>query len=296
MMNLKYELNQNTNILIVGLGVIGGSYARALTKRGYRVRCITKHQPDIDYALSEGMIVLGSTEVDPALVADADLIVFALYPHVFIDWIRQYQRFFKPGALITDVTGVKESVVDTVQSLLRRDVEFIAAHPMAGRERSGVEYSDDGVFQGANYIVTPTERNTPEAIAICKKLGEELGFARITCLSPREHDETIAFLSQLTHCIAVTLMTCNDSEALAAYTGDSFRDLTRIAKINDEMWSELFLLNRDALLRQMDAFSEEFASLRRMLAEGDREAMRSMMRASTARRALFDKPTEEKNK
>ena len=287
------RLTKDMNILIVGLGVIGGGYARALTKRGYTVRCITKHQPDIDYALAQGMIVSGTTEVDPALVGSADLVIFALYPQVFIDWIREYQHFFRSGALITDVTGVKESVVDTVQQMLRKDVEFIAAHPMAGRERSGVEYSDDSVFHGANYIVTPTERNTRGAIDACRRLGEELGFARITELTPKEHDETIAFLSQLTHCIAVTLMTCNDSPSLAAYTGDSFRDLTRIAKINDEMWSELFMLNRDALLRQMDAFSKEFASLRDMLERGDREAMRSMMRASTARRALFDKPREK---
>ncbi len=285
------ELNHQTNILIVGLGVIGGGYAKALTKKGYTVRCITKHQPDIEYALSRGMIAEGTTEVEPTLVGEADLVIFALYPQVFLDWIKQYQQFFKPGALITDVTGVKGSVVSAVQEMLRPDVEFIAAHPMAGRERSGVEFSDDGVFLGANFIITPTERNTREAVALCRKLGEELGFARISELSPEAHDEMIAFLSQLTHCIAVTLMTCNESPSLQEYTGDSFRDLTRIAKINDEMWSELFLLNKEALLRQMDCFSEEFLRLRNMLSEGDREGMRSMMRASTARRALFDKPS-----
>ena len=99
----------------------------------------------------------------------------------------------------------------------------------------------------------------------------------------------IAFLSQLTHCIAVTLMTCNEDEGLEKYTGDSFRDLTRIAKINDVMWSELFLMNKDALLAQMDSFSAEFAKLRSYLAEGNREEMQKMMRASTERRALFDK-------
>ncbi len=284
------HLDLNTNILIVGLGVIGGGYARALTKRGYRVRCITKEQKDIDYAMNLGMIAEGTTEVDPALVGAADLIVFALYPTVFIEWIKQYQHLFRSGALITDVTGVKGGVVTEVQSILRPDVEFIAAHPMAGRERSGVEYSDDGVFQGANFIVTPTEKNTAEAIEICRTLGAELGFARISELSPEAHDEMIAFLSQLTHCIAVTLMTCNDSPSMEKYTGDSFRDLTRIAKINDAMWSELFLLNRDALLAEMDRFAGEFSRLREMLAEGDREGMREMMRKSTARRTLFDKP------
>lgn len=288
-------LDKNQNILIVGLGVIGGGYARALSKKGYRVRCITKEQKDIDYAMERGMILYGTTEVEPALVQQADLIIFALYPHIFVRWIKEHQALFRPGALITDVTGVKGGIVREVQSILREDVEFIAAHPMAGRESSGVEYSDDRVFRGANFIVTPTERNTPEAIALCKALGHTLGFARITELSPEEHDEMIAFLSQLTHCIAVTLMTCNQSPSLEQYTGDSFRDLTRIAKINDEMWSELFLLNRDALLKQMDAFSEEFGRLREMLRTGDVEQMRAMMRTSTARRTLFDKPNTNLN-
>ena len=283
-------LTKDTKILIVGLGVIGGSYARALSRNGYCVRCITKEQKDIDYALSLGMIEKGSTEVTKETVEWADLVVFALYPHIFVEWIKEYQHLFRAGTLITDVTGVKSRIVGEVQNMLRSDVEFIAAHPMAGRESSGVEYSDDRVFIGANYIITPTERNTPEAIDICHRLGEVLGFARITHLSPEEHDRMIAFLSQLTHCIAVTLMTANDSPMMEQYTGDSFRDLTRIAKINDVMWSELFLLNREALLEQMDAFADEFDRFRTMLREEDREGMRDVMRRATARRMLFDKP------
>ena len=282
--------DKNTNILIVGLGVIGGSYARALSRQGYRVRCITKEQKDIDYALSLGMIEEGSIEVREELVRSADLIVFALYPHIFVEWIKEHQHLFRAGTLITDVTGVKSRIVDEVQSILRPDVEFIAAHPMAGRESSGVEYSDDRVFIGANYIITPTERNTLEAIEICRTLGEVLGFARITQLSPEEHDRMIAFLSQLTHCIAVTLMTCNETPMMEQYTGDSFRDLTRIAKINDAMWSELFLLNRDALLEQMDAFADEFDRFRTLLRAQDSDGMRETMRRATARRMLFDKP------
>lgn len=283
-------LSKETHILIVGLGVIGGSYARALSRNGYCVRCITKEQKDIDYALSLGMIEEGSTEVTKETVEWADLVVFALYPHIFVEWIKEYQHLFRPGTLITDVTGVKSRIVDEVQTLLRTDVEFIAAHPMAGRESSGVEYSDDRVFIGANYIITPTERNTPQAIAVCRQLGEVLGFARISELSPEEHDRMIAFLSQLTHCIAVTLMTANDSPMMEQYTGDSFRDLTRIAKINDAMWSELFLLNKEALMEQMDAFAQEFDRFRTMLRQEDADGMRDVMRRATARRMLFDKP------
>ena len=286
------KLNKDTNILIVGLGVIGGGYASALTEKGYKVRCITKEQADVDYALERKMIEYGTTEIDPEIIGKADLVVFALYPTVFIEWIEKNQKYLKTGAIITDVTGVKGNVVERVQSMLRPDVEFISAHPMAGRERSGVQFSDPAVFKGANYIITPTERNTEEAIALCRRLGEELGFARISVLSPEEHDGMIAFLSQLTHCIAVTLMTCNESEGLERYTGDSFRDLTRIAKINDAMWSELFLMNKDALLSEMDAFIGEFERLKAMLISGDREGMREMMRRSTERRSLFDKPTK----
>ena len=282
-------LDKSKKILIVGLGLLGGSYARALTKKGFYVTAITRSQSSIDYALSEGMIACGSVGVDPALVAEADIVVFALYPHVFLDWIRDNQQHFKPGAVITDVTGVKGCIVDTVQEMLRPDVEFIAAHPMAGREVSGVQNSDEAIFGGANYVVTPSDKNTPEAIALCRALGETLGFARIATLSPEEHDEIIAFVSQLTHCIAISLMTCQQTEHLEDYTGDSFRDLTRIARLNDEMWSELFLLNKDALLHQMNLFENELDKLRSMLENDDTEGLRELMRYSTSRRALFDK-------
>ena len=282
-------LDTDKRILIVGLGLIGGSYAMALTRRGYTVTAITLEQKDIDYAIGKGMIAYGSTKVEPELLRLADIVIFALYPRVFIKWITENQHLLRPGTIITDVTGVKGSVVETVQSILREDVEFIAAHPMAGRERSGVEYSDDSVFNGANYIVTPTEKNSPEATELCLELGRVLGFKRISTLSVNDHDEMIAYLSQLTHCIAVTLMTANQKEGLEKYTGDSFRDLTRIAKINEVMWSELFLLNRDELLRQMDAFSAEFEKLRSYIAEGEREKMQEMMKLSTERRSLFDK-------
>lgn len=282
-------LDKNTNILIVGLGLMGGSYAMALTKKGYSVNCITLEQKDIDYAKEKGMIKDGSTQLDERLIKEAQLIVFALYPTAFISWIEKNQMLLSPNTVITDVTGVKGSVVKRVQSILRPDVEYIAAHPMAGRERSGVEFADDKVFCGANYIVTPTEKNTKEAICLAKRLGEELGFSRITELSPTEHDEMIAFLSQLTHCIAVTLMTCNEKEGLEKYTGDSFRDLTRISKINDVMWSELFLLNRDELLAQMNAFAAEFERFRKYLENGEREEMQKIMRKAGARRSLFDK-------
>ena len=276
-------------ILIVGLGLLGGSYAKALKRFGFHISAITKEQSSIDYALREKIINEGSTELDEKIIKEADLVIFALYPHVFVEWIEKNQGLLKSGALITDVTGVKGSIVYKIQGMLRPDVEFVAAHPMAGREVSGVENSTDKMFIGANYIVTPTDRNTPDAIQTCLELGRLLGFSNVTTLSPEEHDEMIGFLSQLTHCIAVTLMTCNDKEDMKKFTGDSFRDLTRIARINDLMWSELFVENKDVLLEQMNLFMEKFSELKTMLETEDVEGMRKMMRHSTERRALFDK-------
>ena len=276
-------------VLIVGLGLLGGSYARGLKRFGFHISAITKEQSSIDYAINEGIIDEGTTELDERIIGEADLVIFALYPHVFIEWIEQNQHLLKSGSIITDVTGVKGSIVYKIQDMLRADVEFIAAHPMAGREVSGVENSTDTIFQGANYIVTPTAKNTPEAINTCLELGRLLGFSNVTTLSPEEHDEMIGFLSQLTHCIAITLMTCNNKENMEKFTGDSFRDLTRIARINDLMWSELFVANKDALLEQMDMFIKKFNELKSMLEAEDIDGMRKMMRHSTERRALFDK-------
>lgn len=276
-------------ILIIGLGLLGGSYARALTKRGYDVYAITKEQSSVDYAVANGIVAKATTAVDHEMIYNADLVIFALYPKVFVEWIRENQEHFRPGTVITDVTGVKCSVVYKIQSMLRSDVEFISAHPMAGRESSGIENSDDSVFLNANYIVVPTDKNTQSAIELCESLGYELGFRRISILSPEKHDEMIAFLSQLTHCIAVSLMCSNGDEHLYEYTGDSFRDLTRIAKINEKMWSELFILNKDKLLASLDMFLAETKKLRGYISDEDVAGIEKMMITSTERRKKFDK-------
>lgn len=282
------KFDKDTKILIVGLGLIGGSYAEALSSGGYEVGAIDCNADSIDFALEKGWISSGRADTDGEYIVKFDLIVFALYPHIFIDWIKQNQRFIRPGALLTDVTGVKCSVVYEVQKLLRSDLEFIGAHPMAGREVSGVRNAKKEIFTDANYIVTPTESNTLEAIAACKALGRAIGFKNISTLTPEKHDEIVGFLSHLTHCIAVALMISKESEHMCEYTGDSFRDLTRIAKINDVMWSELFMLNKTELLAQMKLFEAAFDRLRISIEQDDTDALREMMRLSAKRREYFD--------
>ena len=277
------------NILIVGLGLMGGSYAKGLKRIGYHIMAIDKNEESIQYAIENEIIDEGASSPDEKIINKADTIIFALYPHVFIQWIKDYQQYFKPGIKITDVTGVKSCVVYEIQDLLRKDVEFIPSHPMAGREVYGVQNSDDSIFHNANYIVTPTDKNTDEAIEWCKDLGRLLGFRKISLLSPEQHDEMIGFVSQLTHVIAVALMDCNDNTHIVDYTGDSFRDLTRIANINENMWSELFLMNKKPLLDQMDSFINEMNTLRNMLSNDDKNGLCEKMKLSTQRRKLFNK-------
>lgn len=231
------KIDKDTNILIIGLGIIGGSYARGFTKAGYAVSAIDTDEETIKFALENNIIAKGATQVDRGMIESADVIIFALYPHIFREWIEKNQWYLRSGTIITDVTGVKGKLVRDIQNMLRDDCEYIAAHPMAGCERLGIKNSDEKIFYDANYIVVPTEKNTESAKELCRQIGEILNFAKISELSPEDHDEMIGFVSQLTHCIAMSLMTCDHTENLEDYTGDSFRDLTRIARIDETMWS-----------------------------------------------------------
>ncbi len=278
-----------SKILIVGLGLIGGSYAKGLTKEGYEVYAYNRSIEALDYAKKNNIIVDGTNEFSKDFVCKFDRIIFSLYPKIFKQYINDYGDYIKDNAIISDVTGVKEAITYFIQDKLSDRVEFIPAHPMAGKEVYGIKNADEKIFENANYIITPTEKNTDRGIEFAKEIGTALKFRKISILSPKEHDEMIAFLSQLTHCIAVSLMTCKDSMYLKDYTGDSFRDLTRIANINENMWTELFLLNKTALLKEIDSFIDSMSALRDYIFNGDEENIKNMMRLSTMRRLYFNK-------
>jgi prephenate dehydrogenase len=280
-------ITEKTKFAIVGLGVLGGSYAQALSAKGHHVLGIDINEASVKTAKDNGWIEAGGS--DPSLVKDADLIVCALYPHVFVQWVKDNQKYFQTNTLLTDVTGVKRSVIHDINAELRKDCEFIACHPMAGRESRGIAYADSSRFTNANFIIVPTKDNSEEAIETAHQLAEILGFTRISRLTAAEHDRMIGFLSQLTHVIAVSLMNASDNTDLVDYTGDSFRDLTRIAKINEDMWPELFVLNKDNLIREIDAFTKELQTFRNLIQNEDMEGMKQKLITSSERRKKFDR-------
>lgn len=283
------NFQKTDRFLVAGLGLLGARYALGLTRAGLHVDGVNRGQKNLEIALQKGYIQTGKTKDYASLVSSADYIILAQTPSAMLAWAREWAGFCKPGCLITDLAGVKQGLVEPLQALMPKGVEFIGSHPMAGRELSGAASAELVDFSPANFLITPTEKNTPRGIDFARALAETLGFAHICLLSPAEHDRMIGYVSQLTHAIAVSLMCASDNGHLAEYTGDSFRDLTRIARINGEMWAELFLWNRQNLIAEIDQFANTLQRLKKGLAEGDAEQLKEMFALSTRRRAAFDK-------
>lgn len=277
------------NIGIIGLGLMGASFAKRLSpQKDKTIYGIDQNKQTIQTALELNIIKEGST--DPGkLIKKCNLIILALYPTMIKPWIVENQQYLESGTILMDISGVKTNIVEPVQAILREDLELISIHPMCGRESRGIDFAQADIFDNANYIIVPTNKNTPKAIKAAKQLGKDLRVKNISILSCEEHDRMIGFLSQLTHVIAVSLMNTHDNSHLVEYTGDSFRDLTRIATINENLWSELFLLNKDILLDEIDQFLDATKHFRDSLEKEDIDEMKRLFIQSTNRRKLFNK-------
>lgn len=271
------------NILIVGLGVIGGSYAMGLSKN-HTVYGVDKDLDTIKLALEKGYIYDGSDNPSD-FINDAELIILAIYPKMIKQFIKE--NSFKDGTIITDVAGVKESFIYEISQILPKGVEFLGTHPMAGKEKRGFNYADCNVFRGANFLITPMN-NKESTIELMRGLAYELGFKRVTIMTPHYHDQVIAFTSQLTHAIAVSLVNSDNDENTPYFTGDSYRDLTRIAKINEDLWSELFLENKANLLEKIECFEDSLHQLKEALIHDDGDKLRELFISSTKKRGVFD--------
>lgn len=277
------------NIGIIGLGLMGASFAKRLSpQKDKTIYGIDQNEQTIQTALELNIIKEGSTDPDK-LIKKCNLIILALYPTMIKPWIVENQQYLESGTILMDISGVKTNIVEPVQAILREDLELISIHPMCGRESRGIDFAQADIFDNANYIIVPTNKNTPTAIEATKQLGKDLRVKNISILSCEEHDRMIGFLSQLTHVIAVSLMNTHDNSHLVEYTGDSFRDLTRIATINEDLWSELFLLNKDILLDEIDQFLDATKHFRDSLEKEDIDEMKRLFIQSTNRRKLFNK-------
>ncbi|EHI97775.1 Prephenate dehydrogenase [Clostridium sp. DL-VIII] len=272
-------------IVVVGLGVIGGSFTMALKEAGYDdVYGIDINEESLEKAKKLGLIKEGFTSGDE-IVKSADFIIISLYPRLVKKFITDNNENFKDGAVITDATGIKKMFIDDIIKILPENIDFVFGHPMAGREKKGIDFASSTVFKGANYILTPVARNKEENLRMIEDLVYKLGFKRIRRITPEHHDEMIGYTSQLPHSLAVALVNSDlEGRETGSFIGDSYRDLTRIANINEDLWSELFLGNKENLLTSIENFEVELDKIKHAIENDDKEALKELFIKSTKRR------------
>ncbi|MBS4957557.1 MAG: prephenate dehydrogenase [Clostridium sp.] len=272
-------------IVIVGLGVIGGGYAMALKEAGYEeVYGIDKNIDTLRKAKALGIIKEGY-EDEKEIIKVADLIVLAVYPNLVKSFIINNKDSFKDGTIITDVTGIKQLFINEIINILPENVDFVFAHPMAGREKKGIDYATNQVFKGANFLITVTDKNKDKNVDIIENLAYKMGFKNVKRICPKYHDEMIAFTSQLPHALAVALINSDiEGRNTGEFIGDSYRDLTRIANINESLWSQLFLGNKENLLKAIYNFEKELDKIKDSVKNEDKETLQKLFIKSSIRR------------
>lgn len=275
-------------IFIVGLGLMGASYATKLSQLGHDVFGFDKDDKTLDKAIMD-QVIKGSNFED---LKNADVVILALYPNQIINFVKENLKYFDQQ-LITDISGTKTKLLKELLELLPKSIHYVSHHPMAGREKSGYDHRDITMFNGANFLVIDSKHAQDKHIEIIKQLGIDLGFKKQVVLSDKAHDELIAHTSQLTHLLAVGLMLMNNSELTKDATGDSFRDLTRIANINEVMWTELFLENKVALVDKIEQFNIVLNDLKNDILKSDEQAIRKKLKESRKRRMSFNENDTE---
>ncbi|WP_040196948.1 prephenate dehydrogenase [Candidatus Soleaferrea massiliensis] len=269
-------MEHDFQVAVIGLGLIGGSFAKAIKEyTDYTVIGCDTDQKVLQKALNEGTIDRALTEKKE--IGRADMTILCLYPHQAVRFIEEHLEAFKPGSLITDTCGIKRYVVEQAQRLIgRRDLHFIGAHPMAGREFSGYDYSIPTLFAGASMILTPGEDTGK--IEFMKAFSKALGFAHVEVTTPQQHDTVIAFTSQIAHVLSNAYVKSPNALRQAGFSAGSFKDLSRVAKLNETMWTELFLLNRDCLGYELDMLIEHLSEYRDALKDNQPERLKALLK------------------
>lgn len=271
------------NIAVVGLGLIGGSICKALKANTFHhIMGIDTDKETIRKALEQGAI---DEEIDVDRLSEAGLTIVALYPTAIVDFVKQNADRFKKGSIVMDICGVKGYIVNNCTPILEeRGVYFIGTHPMAGTEHSGFDYSSGELFRKASFIITPSE-NTPQlVIDLVSTLGSSMGFGQVVVATPKQHDINIAYTSQLAHVVSNAYVKSPSLFNADGFSAGSFLDLTRVAYLNEVMWSSLFMCNKEALLFEIDTIIEELSKYRDAMVADDIDTLRELLKVGRERK------------
>ncbi|MBO7174485.1 MAG: prephenate dehydrogenase [Spirochaetaceae bacterium] len=287
----------NLSYGFVGLGLMGGSFARAIREKvlgrpqsSGKIFACDINGASLTQSLSDGIIDGGfSLDEAPAMLAQCDVVFICLYPHATLQFMEKNRSYFKPNSIVTDISGVKAEIIRNLPKILRDDVDFISGHPMAGSEKEGYTHASSKIFAGRNYILMPLEQNKAEHLTFFKNLVTDLGFTRIIETDAQVHDHKIAFTSQLCHVIAAALVDSAEDTQITAFGGGSFEDLTRIAMINAPLWTELFSANKSELLGHIDSFQQSLEELRHHLETDNQQAMCQLLEGVRTKRIAMSR-------
>lgn len=282
------EQKPDFTVAVVGLGLIGGSFCRRMRKAtSWSVLGVDTDEETLSEALADGSIDRGIApeEIPSGALSQADFVLVALHPRQTIAFLLENSRYLKPGALAADTCGVKTAIVEAVsQPLAKQGIRFVGTHPMAGREFSGYRYSLPTLFEGASFIVTPQEQTDEAALEFLREFSGLMGFGKFVVTTPLEHDETIAFTSQLAHVVSNAYVKSPSLFRESGFSAGSFLDLTRVAKLNEDMWTDLFLMNRTPLLFELEMILGSLKKYRdALLSENERE-LKALLRQGRQRK------------
>lgn len=273
------------NITVVGLGLMGGSYAMALKElKPKNIWAVDVDENALKIAEEMKIIDKGYKEAEIPL-RESDIVIIALYPKLALKFVKDNINNFKPGAIITDVGGIKEEIVKEINTVLPDNLDFIGGHPMAGKEKQGLSYASKDIFKGASYIFTPVERNKEKNIQLLESIARNIGCKNTVRISPKQHDEIIAFTSHLPHILAVALMNSDllDLET-SLFVGGSFKDSTRVAEINSSLWVELLTSNRENIINKLEIFEENIKLIKNAIMENNCSFIKSEFEKASLRR------------
>jgi len=295
----------------VGLGLMGGSIAKgikdkvfkanySLGKNGFendskgQIYAMDINMTSLQNALNDKIIDRAFTpEQTNEMLQSCDFVFICLYPKATLNFLIEHKDSFKPGTVVTDISGVKtliaENIFDGEKSIIRSDVDFILGHPMAGNEKEGYSGSNQCIFEGRNYILMPHPTNKPETISLMKELVTKLGIKRIIETDYVTHDHKIAFTSQLCHVIASALVDSAEDNKITAFGGGSYEDLTRIAMINAPLWTELFLSNKKELLSMITTFEDSLTNIKTAIEKEDQDGLQKILTGVRTKRAEMQK-------
>ena len=277
------------NITIIGLGLIGGSIAKAVSNNieVKNLWAVDINKGTLDAAEKEKIIEKGFTNPKYPL-QNSDIVILCTYPDATLEFIERNTKYFRKNSIITDTTGIKKSIIEKIRSMLDKNIIFIGGHPMAGKEVSGYKHSSVNIFKNSEYILTPSNDTDKNSLDLLTKLIKNIGFNKVTFMTAEVHDRKIALTSQLPHLIACALMNNKGLEEDLSGIGGSFKDMTRVANINSNLWCELISVNKNNLLKEMDVFIEDINKIYDVIQNNDKKELEKIFEKSSMRRKGID--------